>query len=292
MQQPSQVCCHRCDKFRHAANVCRSRSHNHFETKDNFISQTPAHDPCIVDSGVSHHITSNQFPTQCSILQGMDDKTMINGNVIPITHIGTTLLYASNNDFELSTILYAPAIKRKLISVSQFCQDNLTSIQFFPFTFLVKDITIGTPLLCGPSKAGQYEWPLGSLPTIIVVVPSHSLHMWQWRLGHLHSLVWFCILYNFSVSYSSKDKFTYFNSCCFNKDHIFPFYPKTLSSKSPFETLHSYLYCIFVHQYSKCIWLYLNKFFTNYIVCLKNISSPNESNFIAHPDHTLDTHTT
>lgn len=115
MQQPSQVRCHRCDKFRHAANVCRSRSHNHFETKDNFISQTPAHDPCIVDSGLSHHITSNQFPTQCSILQGMDDKTMSNGNVIPITHIGTTRLYASNNDFELSTILYAPAIKRKLI---------------------------------------------------------------------------------------------------------------------------------------------------------------------------------
>lgn len=79
--------------------------------------------------------------------------------VIPITQTSTTHLSASNKAFKLSTVLCAPAIKRNLFSVSQFFQDNLTSIEFFPLNFLVKDLTMGTPLLCSPNIVGLLEWP-------------------------------------------------------------------------------------------------------------------------------------
>lgn len=42
----------------HTSNVCRSRSHNHFEAKANFAAHTTPNDPWIVDSGASHHIAA------------------------------------------------------------------------------------------------------------------------------------------------------------------------------------------------------------------------------------------
>lgn len=52
--------CQLCDKPGHTARVCRSQSHNHMEAKAHFASrsQHPG-TPWIVDSGASHHITSN-----------------------------------------------------------------------------------------------------------------------------------------------------------------------------------------------------------------------------------------
>ncbi|KAH0636556.1 hypothetical protein KY290_036980 [Solanum tuberosum] len=52
------VRCQLCNKPGHVASVCRSKSHNHFEAKVDYVSglQAPA-DSWIVDSGASHHIT-------------------------------------------------------------------------------------------------------------------------------------------------------------------------------------------------------------------------------------------
>lgn len=61
---------------------------------------------------------------------------MGDGKIIPITHIGSTKLLASNNSFKLHNTSYAPAIKQNIVSVSKFCQDNLTSIEFFSSNFL------------------------------------------------------------------------------------------------------------------------------------------------------------
>ena len=123
----------------HVAMVCRSRSHNHCEAKANYVTgfQTTTN-PWIVDSGASHHITTE--PHNMQEYNGMEEVAMGDGNKILITHTGLTQLHASNNAFKLSHTLCAPAIKRNLIFVSKFCQDNLTSIEFFPFHFFVKDL--------------------------------------------------------------------------------------------------------------------------------------------------------
>nr|XP_016462203.1 PREDICTED: uncharacterized protein LOC107785410 [Nicotiana tabacum] len=87
---------------------------------------------------------------------GTEDITMGNSNKIPITHTCHVQINASNKRFQLSNILCAADIKRNIISVSQFCKDNLTSIEFLPYDFLVKDLSTGAPLARGQNK-GLYE---------------------------------------------------------------------------------------------------------------------------------------
>lgn len=84
---------------------------------------------------------------------------MGDGNSIPISQTGNTKLHTPTRIFDLSNTLYAPAIKTNLLSVSKFCHDNLTSIEFFPSTFCVKDLDTGTILVRGQNKNGLYEWP-------------------------------------------------------------------------------------------------------------------------------------
>ncbi|OIT33723.1 hypothetical protein A4A49_61952, partial [Nicotiana attenuata] len=133
------VRCQLCNKVGHVASVCRSESHNHYEAKANYISaMQTAPNPWILDSGASHHITAE--PHNLQAYNGMEQVSMGDGNKIPITHTGLTQIHASNNAFKLSNTLCAPSIKQNLVSVSKFCQDNLTSVEFFPFHFCVKDL--------------------------------------------------------------------------------------------------------------------------------------------------------
>ncbi|KAF3658552.1 hypothetical protein FXO38_13116 [Capsicum annuum] len=118
--------------------------------------------PWVVDSGASHHVTADSQNLQRpDDYTSTDDITMGNGNKIPITRTGHVQINASNKKFHLSNTLCAPEIKRDLISVSQFCKDNLTSIEFFPFDFIVKGLSTGAPLARGRNKEGLYEWPIG-----------------------------------------------------------------------------------------------------------------------------------
>jgi len=88
---------------------------------------------------------------------------MGNGNTIPISHTGNVNFNASNHQFQLQRVLCSPAITTNLIFVSKFCQDNNSSMEFFPFSYLVKDLTTGAPLAQGWSKNWLYEWPSGML---------------------------------------------------------------------------------------------------------------------------------
>ncbi|KAH0644692.1 hypothetical protein KY284_032576 [Solanum tuberosum] len=84
--QSSRIRCQLCDKFCHTTNVCRSRSHNHYESKENFIAHMMPNDPWIVDSGASHHITADtNYLHNVQDFKGAEEVTLGNGNVIPIT---------------------------------------------------------------------------------------------------------------------------------------------------------------------------------------------------------------
>ncbi|KAH0669258.1 hypothetical protein KY289_023751 [Solanum tuberosum] len=88
--------------------------------------------PWIVDSGASHHVASDAHGlNNVADYNGPEEIAMGNGNTIPISH-----------------------------TVSQFCRDNNTSIEFFPFSYLVKDLSTGAPLVQGRSRGLLYEWPL------------------------------------------------------------------------------------------------------------------------------------
>lgn len=58
-----------------------------------------------------------------------------NGNILPITHIGSTILSKSSPPMLLSNTLCVPAVTQNLVSVSQLCQTNNVSIEFFSLAF-------------------------------------------------------------------------------------------------------------------------------------------------------------
>lgn len=276
VKSTQRVQCQLCDKFGHTARVCRSRSHNHMETRANFVSKSSTFSPTpwILDTGASHHVTTEPHGLhQNEDYTGTEEIAMGDGTMIPITHTGSTHLHASNSTFHLSNTLCAPAIKHKLISVSKFCQDNLVSIEFFPLKFLVKDLSSGTPLVCGRSKDGLYEWPHFQPPMSFTAITKHPLDLWHRRLGHPNSRILQFILNKFSLPVSSRDKISFCNSCSSNKAHRLPFLQNSLSSDAPLKRIYSDLwgpspvlsidkklyYCIFVDQHTKYIWLYTLK---------------------------------
>lgn len=115
----------------------------------------------IVDSGASHHVTSQL--SNLSLHQpyeGPDDIHIGDGSVLPITHTGSISLSPS---FHLSNVLCVPAIHQNLISVSKFCRSNHTSIEFFPTHFVAKDLRTGSPVLLGKNRHDLYEWPAADI---------------------------------------------------------------------------------------------------------------------------------
>lgn len=229
----NKVRCQLCSKFGHTANVCRSKSHNHMEARAN-LAQSAYSSPWVVDSGASHHITNDVHNFQSpQDYTGPEELTMGDGKSIAISHTGNTSLRTSNHQFTLSNTLCAPDIKTNLISVSQFCQDNNTSIEFFPSSFHVKDLVTGTALVCGQNKNGLYEWPVAASPPTAYSSQTHSsLHLWHQRLGHPNFKALKLVLNSISVPCNSANLFSC-DSCCCNKSHRLPFFSISLNSNKP-----------------------------------------------------------
>jgi hypothetical protein len=69
-------------------------------------------------------------------LKGDDEVAVGNGIGLPISNIGSSILYNSKHPFKLNHILHCPSITANLLSIHQFCIDNrywfiLTDSHFF-----------------------------------------------------------------------------------------------------------------------------------------------------------------
>lgn len=114
----------------------------------------------LMDSGASHHITSD--PANLSMhspYTGGDDVVIADGQRLQITHTGSSFIPSPHRRLTLSNILRVPSIANNLISAKRLCTDNHVSVEFFPDNFQVKDLNSGVPLMRENSKSGGYEWP-------------------------------------------------------------------------------------------------------------------------------------
>ncbi|KAG6755697.1 hypothetical protein POTOM_041530 [Populus tomentosa] len=140
--------------------------------------------PWLLDSGASHHVTSDLHNLSLHApYQGSDDIMIGDGTTLPITHTGSTSLSSSNIHFSLTNVLCVPSIQKNLISISKFCISNNASIEFLPCTFVVKDLHTGAILLTGKTKDGVYAWPT-STPLIAFSSVKTTSSTWHHRLGH------------------------------------------------------------------------------------------------------------
>lgn len=114
----------------------------------------------LMDSIASHHVTTDlKNLTLHQPYKGPNDIVIGDGTGLHITYIGSSTLHSSSKSFSLSNVLYVPTMEQNLISFSQFCNTNRTSVEFFPSYFVVKDLITGATLMHGKSRNNVYEWP-------------------------------------------------------------------------------------------------------------------------------------
>ncbi|XP_010473833.1 PREDICTED: uncharacterized protein LOC104753255 [Camelina sativa] len=100
------------------------------------IGGSYGHDPCVMDSGATHHMTNDLG--NLSIHQpytGGDDVIIGDGSPLTIQQ-----------------------------TVYRLCNANQVSVAFFPTHFQVKDLRSGALLLQGKTKNELYEWPVMTPP--------------------------------------------------------------------------------------------------------------------------------
>ncbi|RVW94165.1 Retrovirus-related Pol polyprotein from transposon RE1 [Vitis vinifera] len=255
-------------------NSSQSRPPAPWQAQANVTTTIPPNTTWLLDSGASHHVTTDLHNLALhSPFDGTDEIMIGDGSGLPISHTGSTSLTTPSHSFTLSNVLCVPTMKRNLISISQFCKSNNTSIEFLPSSFHVKDLHTGAILLQGRTKDGVYEWPLSttqSRPLIAFSSVKTTLSEWHHRLGHPSLSIFKNIMSSFHLDVSRPSNFNFnCNSCQCNKSHKLPFSTSTLSTSSPLEVIFTDIwtspvystdnfkyYVIFVDHFTKYIWLY------------------------------------
>ena len=80
------------------------------------------------------------------------------GNNFPLsgTHARTTTIYNPQRKLNLTNILCALSITKKLLSISQLTKDNVMSVAFFDDHCVIKDLITKAKLLQGVFSNGLY----------------------------------------------------------------------------------------------------------------------------------------
>ncbi|RVW33268.1 Retrovirus-related Pol polyprotein from transposon RE2 [Vitis vinifera] len=165
-----------------STNTSTATPNSSWQPKAHFAANTSNTPTWLLDSGASHHVTSNLSNLSIHApYNGSDDIMIGDGTGLPITHTGSLSIHTSNAQFSLTNVLCVPSMKKNLISISKLCISNNVSIEFLPSSFLIKDLRIGATLLKGKTKDGVYEWSVSSpLLAFPVSKPAHQNGISDW----------------------------------------------------------------------------------------------------------------
>ncbi|GKF12360.1 ribonuclease H-like domain-containing protein, partial [Tanacetum coccineum] len=110
-----------------------------------------------MDTGASSHLAEN-----IGMLTSFSNPSLYksvfvgNGQPIPVTHTGHSLLHTPHKPLHLHHVLVTPNIIKNLISVRQFTRDNNVSVDFDAYGFSVKDYQTRRLLLRCDSTGDLY----------------------------------------------------------------------------------------------------------------------------------------
>ncbi|KAG8371909.1 hypothetical protein BUALT_Bualt12G0011900 [Buddleja alternifolia] len=112
------------------------------------------------DSGASAHMTPDDgIFSHLTPYTGTNKILVGNGSLLPIKHVGSTMLHTSTRPLTLSNVLHVPTLSHNLLAVRKLCQDNKCPIEFSSNGFCLKDKVTGRVLLESPSTSGLYSMP-------------------------------------------------------------------------------------------------------------------------------------
>ncbi|KAI3730926.1 hypothetical protein L1987_62107 [Smallanthus sonchifolius] len=225
-----------------------------------------------MDTGAAGHMANQQCNISPSIFNACTSKNIIvgNGMTIPVLGQGNHTLPPPFPPLKLNNVLYAPQLIKNLISVRRLTTDNLISIEFDPFGFLVKDLKTKAPILRCNSSGDLYPLttPLQSLSSQPSTFAAITQDRWHQRLGHpgqhlLHPLK------SSSCIDFGKPSHIICQSCVFGKGVKLPFYDSLNKTSLPFDIIHSDLwtspvlssgghryYILFLDDYTNFLWTY------------------------------------
>lgn len=169
------VVCQFYDKDGHLARTCYKINgyppKNKSKPYANHVDKRTANDsPWLLDSGASHHVTNDLANLSFSKEVSEPDHLFVaDGKPLSIMNNGNTHIFTPSKTLALHDVLHVPNITQNLVSVSQLCQTNDVSIEFFPWHFEIKDLRTGRMLLRGRNEDNLYKLP----PSRILV----HLHM-------------------------------------------------------------------------------------------------------------------
>ena len=227
----------------------------------------------LLDSGASHHLTSDLSNLSLhSPYNGGEEVQIGNDTGLEIENTGSSLLPSNSRTLSLNNVLYVPDIARNLLSVKKLCTDNSVSVEFFPTKFQVKDLNTGAQMIKGKTRDGGYVWPGRDSPKPIAFSTSIKcpISIWHSRLGHPSISVLKSVVSSSMLSNSNNLSSFHCDDCSINKSHKLPFSQNSsLSSTKPLETVYSDVwtpplisvdgfkyYVIFVDQFTHYIWFY------------------------------------
>lgn len=155
----------------HQLKCFSSHSYHTMATKENYTASSTTSTPSwLLDSGASHHVTSDL--TNLSMhtpYNGSDDIMIGDGSGLPITHICSTYLATSKNNFHLNNVLCVPGMKKNLIWISQFCNKTKFQLSSYRLLFMWRNFVRGQYFwrakLKMVSMSGQHSLRLLHFPT-------------------------------------------------------------------------------------------------------------------------------
>ena len=134
-----------------------------------------------MDSGVSSHMSTTDGILLSCLPPSTSSIAVGNGQTIPITCRGESVLPTAASVFALSNVLVVPFLVRNLLSVRQFTRDNNCSIEFDALGFSVKDIPTKRVMLRCNSADDLYT--LSTAPPAPQAHLAISTDLWHHRLS-------------------------------------------------------------------------------------------------------------
>ncbi|KAD6454414.1 hypothetical protein E3N88_09120 [Mikania micrantha] len=224
-----------------------------------------------LDTGATNHMSNTTGKLSSYVNNSIMNHIVVgNGFKIPILGTGSTTLKPPFPPLQLNNILLAPHLIKNLLSVRRLTTDNMISIEFDPFGFLVKDYQTRIPILRCNSTGDLY--PL-SLPAAQFTTPTTfaalSQDLWHRRLGHPGSSLLRVLNKEHSISVAKVFDKRLCQSCVFGKHTRLPFYDSLSTTSLPFDILHSDLwtspilssgghryYILFLDDFTNFLWTY------------------------------------
>jgi hypothetical protein len=177
---------------------------------------------------------------------GNDQLHVGDGKGLVISNTAHNLLHTPKRVFTLSNILHVPHIKKKLLSVQQFCRENYVFFEFHSSVFYVKDLITKEVLLFGRSKDGFYvlsDSSTTSLPQAFLFTSiATSADIWHRRLDHPSSYILSLLASNKKVVYTSRHLNFQCQACPLGKSSRLSLGPTGHKTSTPLELIFSFIW--------------------------------------------------